>query len=568
MCGFCVVAGDRPADAEALERVLASRGPDGRGEVKDHGCWLLHRRLAIIDPTERSSQPFALADLDAHVAYNGEIYNFREVRNRLHGSWQTDGDTEVFSRALAGRTAMPQLLGMYAGALVEPGGITLTRDRFGIKPLYRTTAVPGGFACASQLRCLAELMPQRTVSTDAIASFLRFGSVLGTTMFDGIDEVSPGTTESWVGGALRDRQSLPPLMPSRDLAGTLRRSVARHLVADVDIAVLLSAGLDSAVVAMLAAETGARPVAVTVAAVQGRDESAEAAATARALGLEHVVVPTSEAQALESIGPFFDAMDQPSIDGFNTFLVTAAIKSLGIRVALSGLGSDELFGGYSSYRRCYLTHRLRHLPAPVLRRAVARGNANRNKIDDWVAARRDLGRLAAITREVFSEGEVERLCGRRFEPQLPPLDGADEVTRSEVWRYMSPMLLRDSDAFSMANSVELRVPFVDDEVAGSAFARPSRARALEGKKAVTDALGSELLHQIVRRPKTGFELPMRQWIDGPLADRLQEALEPGSPLSRHVDVNAARELAATGPWSRKWALVVLNEWLVRHGRTH
>lgn len=565
MCGFCVVAGDRPVNAEALERVLASRGPDGRGEVTVQGCWLLHRRLAIIDPTERSSQPFELGDLDAHVAFNGEIYNYRAVRERLPGSWQTDGDTEVFSRALAGRSTLPQLRGMYAGALVEPGRVTLARDRFGIKPLYRTTSAPDGFACASQLRCLAELMPKRKIAPHAVASFLRFGSVVGTTMFEGIDEVAPGTAETWEQGTLRDRRSLPPLETSDDLAGALRRSVARHLVADVDVALLLSAGLDSAVVALLAAETGARPVTVTVAAVQGRDESAEAAATARALGLEHVVVPTSEAQALEAIGPFFDAMDQPSIDGFNTFLVTAAIKSLGIRVALSGLGSDELFGGYSSYRRCYLTHRLRHLPAPVLRQAVARGNANRNKIDDWVAARGDLGRLAAITREVFSEGDVERLCGRRFDPPVPPLDGADEVTRSEVWRYMSPMLLRDSDAFSMANSVELRVPFVDDEVAGAAFARPSRARALQGKKAVTDALGSELLDRIVRRPKTGFELPMRQWIDGPLVDRVQHAMEPGSPLGRYVDLSAARELAATGPWSRKWALVVLNEWLQRHG---
>jgi len=565
MCGFCVSTGPRPPGATAIEAVLASRGPDGRGEVEDGNGWLLHRRLAVIDPSDRSAQPFVVPDGSGHVAYNGEIYNFRQLRDRLELATSTDGDTEVFAQVLSRSDRVPGLRGMYAGAMVKEGELRLTRDRFGIKPLYRVRTDSGHLAAGSQLRCLTSFQTSPTIDMNAVACFLQFGNVHGTTMFEGVTEVRPGTTEVWVGGELDSVVALPPAQGEGDLRAALEHSVQRHLVADVDIAVLLSAGLDSAVVALLAAQQGASPVAVTLAAVEGWDESGMAAETARRLGLRHEVVTTSEQEALEAVEGFLGSMDQPSIDGFNTYLVSRAVNRLGIRVALSGLGADELFGGYSSFRRAYRTYRLRNLPAPILRMAVKSQGANAAKVDQWVAARHDLGQLASITREVFSPDEVRRLCGRTFDPALPELPGADPVTRSEVWRYMSPMLLRDSDSASMASSVELRVPFLDDEVVAAALSRTPKKRALEGKHAVARAIGSPLLDEILARPKTGFELPMGRWIAGSLAPHLQRALDSRSALSEVVDVETARALCKAGPWSRGWALVVLNTWLEHNG---
>ncbi|NND02314.1 MAG: asparagine synthase (glutamine-hydrolyzing) [Acidimicrobiia bacterium] len=550
----------RPLDAEAVETILAARGPDGRGVVCDEHGWFLHRRLSIIDPSDESAQPFLGAPHGATALYNGELYNYRELRRELN-DLRTNGDTEVFSRLLAD-SDVSSIRGMYAGVCSTVDEVHLTRDRFGIKPLY-VADIRGSITVASQVRCFPKLTGCSNINPDAVASVLRFGSVVGTTMFEDVAEFQPGSTATYRHGKKIAERRLP-LPHGGELASALRNSVRRHLVADVPVAVLLSGGLDSAVVGKLAAEEGNEITAVTLSPGGEVDESDRARRTARHYGLNHVVKPVDLAGVGAVLDEFFDAMDQPSIDGLNTFLVSRALRDSGFKVALSGLGADELFGGYSSFRRVHATHAVRWLPRSVLSTVVGRSGGNPTKRDRWLDARRSLAELAAITREVFAPEEVDRLCGSSFEPEPVETGIDDAVIDSEVRRYMTPMLLRDADAFSMAASVELRVPFLDDEVVGAAIKRSSWSRAVRGKSAIAASLRDDYLRTVSREHKTGFRLPFDDWLKGDLRVRLDQALESGSPLSQFVDVAEARALTEQGPWSRRWVLVVVNEWISRH----
>lgn len=558
MCGFCVTAGfDRSrSDRSAIESVLDRRGPDGRGEWEAGDQWMLHKRLAIIDP-HASAQPMHLDD--SQLVYNGEIYNYEQL------ACDESGDTAVFGRALSDKR-LADLHGMYAGVIRKrDGSMVIARDRFGIKPLYYRNQLDG-FAVASQLRCFEYLSPRPAINPDGIASYLRFGSVVGTTMFRGVDEARPGSTlERSATGDLRTVGRLSNPSPA-DLAHALEDSVRRHLVSDVPVALLLSGGLDSAIIAALASRSSRPPTAVCLSVDDSTNEADRARRTADHYGLDLIIDRTSEIDIRSEIDGFFDAMDQPTIDGLNTYLVTSAVRRAGFKVALSGLGADELFGGYKVYRRAYFGHLLRHLPGAAIAPLMARSQVNQAKTERWLGARSDMAGLAGVSRELFAPAEIERMTGTTFEPApLSPLDGLDAIMQSELTRYMQPMLLRDADAFSMARSVEMRVPFLDDAVVGAALRRSAHERATKGKRSIAEALQDEYLTAVSRESKTGFTLPFGRWINGDLSEPLARALEGGSPLSKHVDVAEATTLADTP--SRQWALITLNEWLGRHDRT-
>lgn len=497
--------------------------------------------------------------------FNGEIYNFRELAADWNIAMRSDGDTEVFGVMLQSPGGVNHLKGMYAAANVGSGSVRLVRDRLGMKPLYRAVLPSGGFAAASQLRCFRHIPVDRGVDARAVASFLRFGCVQGCTIWRGVDEVPPGVVETWIGSDLTATESIAPVAAETDLVSALNRSIARHLVSDVDVAVCLSAGIDSSVLALLASRQGSHPRAVTVASQDAQDESEGARWIAAQLGLRHQIVEVEDGEMVSLIDSFFEAMDQPSIDGLNTFVISSAIQRMGIKVALSGLGADELFGGYPSFRRAYLTNLVRWLPPRVLESIVELTASNSDKTVDWVDARRHLGRLMSISRQLFSRAEVHRMCGLTWEPPLLPLPGADLAMRSEIWRYMSPMLLRDSDTFSMANSVEMRLPYLDDDVVSAAIARSTRDRALTGKKSIVRAVDSPVIDAISKQPKVGFSLPMDRWMNDSLGGRYLDALSPTSAVAQVLDVDEARKISETGPWSRRWALLVLNEWLTRNG---
>ena len=515
MCGFAGCINFKPRRPDQIEAVLAARGPDGRGLHEDDSTWLLHRRLSIIDPDARSDQPFVLPD-GSRLLYNGELYNFRAFEADLP-SRTTTGDTEVIAHLGDSPAHIARFRGMYAYALHRPDGtVHLVRDRFGIKPLY--FSVQGDrLMYASQLRCFADDPAPARISDQAVASFLRFGCVVTPTMFAGVFELAPGHHLRWRDGVILGIEPVAAdVTSSPGLAVALRRSVERHLVADVSTCVLLSGGLDSAVVAKLAAESAMpTPAALTLSVGGDLDELDRAQRTADAYGLELHPVAWSDDEVRELLDEFFASMDQPTIDGLNTFLVCRAVRDLGFKVALSGLGADELFGGYAVYRQVGAARLAAWLPTPLFRRALslAGQGLNRSKFERVVASRHDAAELGRISRELRTPALASQLAEAETHsgPRLPAI--GDPVMEGEIAHYLRPMLLRDADAFSMASSVELRVPFLDDEVYASALDRSQARRSLRGKRSIVHALEDPYLELVAGEPKTGFRLPMARFLD-------------------------------------------------------
>lgn len=540
MCGFAGCVNFHPSNPDAIEAVLASRGPDGRGLHVDDASWLLHRRLSIIDLDSRSDQPFELSD-GSRLLYNGELYNHRDFDAHIQRR-RTTGDTEVVAHLGDDPSHIARFRGMYAYGLHRPDGtVHLVRDRFGIKPLY--FAVHGDcLMYASQLRCFANDPVPASISKQASASFLRFGSVVAPTMFDGVFELAPGHHLRWRDGLILGIEPVAASSSEMDHLGpALRQSIERHLVADVPTCVLLSGGLDSAVIAKLAAESSMpTPAAVTLSVGGELDESERAQRTADTYGLDLHNVVWSNDDVTDLLDEFLGCMDQPTVDGLNSFLVCRAVRDLGYKVALSGLGADELFGGYAVYKQVGGAQLVSRLPTPVFRRllGVSGRGLNQTKFDRVVESRRDPSELGRVSRELRSPSAVREIIGvSPPQPAQVPII-ADPVMEGEFSQYMRPMLLRDSDAFSMASSVELRVPFLDDDVLAVALRRSTSDRAFRGKQSIVDALDDPYLQTVFDEPKTGFRLPMERWFD----------LEPRSDGQ---------------PWSVEWSDRVLDRWVAR-----
>ncbi|MGE0878003.1 MAG: asparagine synthase (glutamine-hydrolyzing) [Acidimicrobiia bacterium] len=596
MCGVIGAVGDvRPEVLAAVEQqcaALAHRGPDAQGIWHDDDAVLGHRRLSIIDLSTAANQPVHDRTARYALVFNGEIYNFRALAGSAASS-DTLSLLEPAGGPDGGRDGgVPnddllahhpdRLRGMFAYALWDrqEQRLLLARDRFGMKPLY-VSRHGSRLAFGSTAHATSIVAGRRpSPHPGALASFLRFGAVQGpATIFTGVEEIDPGTYATYSDGGLTTRRywryvdERPATGRAGDIRAVLQTSVAAHAISDQPLALFLSGGLDSAVIAALAAELDLDITAITL-AFPGttHDETTEAAITAKQLGLPHRIV--EHADTTPDFDAFFAAMDQPTVDGMNTYLVSAAAHTLGYRVALTGIGADELFGGYNNFRRIPALAALNALtPGPLGRRILERSGGNRGKAQELVEAGTKLPALHAELRSVFASDEVYRLTGHEFPTMAPPARAAglaDQISRLEVECYLRNTLLRDADVFAMAHSVEIRTPFVDHHVVRAARAIPGRHKLRFGKRVLADAVGGQRLQEIVRRPKTGFTVPYAQWLRGPLADRVDDLLN--GPLGETCDMNeVARHLAS---WRREetaairiWALVVLDAWLRRNAAT-
>jgi asparagine synthase (glutamine-hydrolysing) len=547
-----------PADPDqlaAMRERMASRGPDGAGLYIDPAgrMGLAHRRLAIIDLSAAASQPMASSDGRYQVVFNGEIYNYRALRDELlRGGYEfrTQSDTEVLLNLYArdGERMCESLRGMFAFALWDSKerSLFLARDPFGIKPLYVQDA-GGVFRFASQVGALlAAGVPEPEPA--GVVGFWVWGHVPEPwTLYRGIQSLEPGTWLRIGRDGHREKGDANTVRritcEAGELRGTLRDalldSVRHHLVADVPVGIFLSGGVDSAALAALAAEQGARLHAVTLAFDEYRDtpsdETALAAAVAKRFGLRHEVARVTRADFEEALDTFMAAMDQPSTDGLNAWLVARAAARAGLKVALSGLGGDELFGGYPSFRQL---PRLRRLARPVaalpaVGHAIRRAGAPllRGRVSEKYAGVLEYGatwegayllrRASCMPWELDQEGlapafvaeGLERLgASREQDPALDQLGDAHAVVSYlETTRYMRERLLRDADWAGMAHSVEIRVPLVDVPLARHVHAA-RRQGTTYGKRDLAAATRPALPEEVVRRDKTGFTVPVREWL--------------------------------------------------------
>jgi len=575
-------------DREELLRTrdaMAARGPDGAGAwtSSDGRVALASRRLAILDLTEAGAQPMASDDGRFHIVINGEIYNFAELRRELEAEgvrFRSHSDTEVVLALYAreGAAMLGRLRGMYGLAIWDgrDKSLLLARDPLGIKPLY--FAVEGGcLRFASQVKALeAGGAVSREVDPAGVAGFLLWGSVPEPlTIRRAVRALPAGhflVIQDGVLGEPRPHEAVAiPEMTPMSAEEAVEDSVTAHLVSDVPVAVFLSAGLDSGLIAALARRHLPEPPATftlsfDVLAGTARDEAPLAAEVARALGTRHIERRVGRADFPGLWRDALAAMDQPSIDGFNTFLVSRAAHEAGLKVVLSGLGGDEVFGSYPSFvdvprleRTARRTARVPGLAAawPALARLAAPG---RPKLAGLLRYGRTLSGAYFLRRGLFLPEELPAVMGRDaaaagLAGYDPVADGARALAAAnghapddwtavhelETSRYMRNQLLRDADWASMASSVELRVPFVDAwlrrRLAAHGF-EPARGR---GKAELVRRVAPELPAALFARPKAGFYIPVMEWLQP------EDAGASLGDQSRRLALRVLQELGVSAP---------------------
>ena len=627
-----------------MARAMEHRGPDEDGflinDPRAPGLALGMRRLSIIDLVG-GTQPIWNETQDIAVVMNGELYNYKEVRDRLvrHGhKFKTQSDTEILVHAWEewGEECLAEIRGMFALAIADfrkhytSGPVLfLGRDPLGIKPLYYTQG-PEGFAFASEVRTLrASGIAGGALSQDALTSYLLFGSVSEpVTMFQGVFSLPPGHRMLVY---VPDRRKIPRTHPwwdprrspaARDskrphnfgsavkqVRPLLQDAVRAHLIADVPVGLFLSSGLDSSAIAVLAAREHPGIQSFTLAFPGTEyDESEMTRRVAAHCGTQHKEVPLDGGAVVGRMEEVLGSLDQPSMDGVNTYFVSWAAREVGLKVALSGLGGDELFAGYPTFESVPKLEMLaaiaRFFPRGIrqVTRGWARGalgtSMTRDAAAKAAAAWGDSGRLPHayfFARALFAPEDLRALIEPRFRPSSIAADGttleptwmgwlqraADEARRMEPagavsWLemrcYMASTLLRDTDSVSMARSLEVRVPMLDTPLVEFICALPDKARRERGrqKALLVDALRELLPAEIVGRKKRTFTLPWEQWLRGQLRPKLEASFsEMAEPLREVVKSNGVRAvmqsfLAGKTTWSRPWAIFVLNEWCKRN----
>jgi asparagine synthase (glutamine-hydrolysing) len=599
-----------------MSGALAHRGPDSEGIEVDGPTGLAARRLAIID-LEHGDQPIADEEGRHRVVQNGEIYNYRALRRELEQAghrFATQSDTEVLVHLYEerGLDFAQALRGMFAIAVWDPGRqrLVLARDRFGIKPLYYREA-DGVFSFASELKALLEQPDfDRRIDLDAVESFLAFNSIPAPmTIFQGVRKLPAGHLLVHDG----DRASLIPYARPRpepagalrsepgnelaeELRDRLRDSVRAHLVADVPVGVLLSGGIDSAALTALAAQETSGAVSTFSIGFEEEsfDELDGARLVAERYGTDHheLVVRPDAATLLPRL---VEAFDEPFADSsaLPTYLVSE-LAAGSVKVALSGEGGDELFGGYYTYVADQLAARLGPAIRPV-RPLVERLPSSSAKASfDYRAKRFVRGaHLPPVERhhawkEIFSSDWRAELVDRRRDGVADPLDlyreryadtaGAEPLARLQdldLGIYLVDDLLVKTDRASMAHSLEARVPFCDPVVAELALALPTKlkVRGFAKKRLLRQAVAPLLPRAILRGRKRGFSIPLAAWLRGELEPFAREVLETDTlrrhgllrpePVQRLLDDHVSRR----EDLSRQiWGLMSLTLWMERYGR--
>ena len=576
----------------SLDRIR-HRGPDSRGEwsSSDGRTWLGHTRLAIVDLTEAGAQPMIDPVSGNVLSYNGEIYNHAEVRAALKaaqaGEWRGHSDTETLLVAYReqGRAVLDRVRGMFAFLLydAERKVLLAARDRLGIKPLYWMRH-DGGVLLSSEVR---PLLPYVTTlcSSETLAHYLTWGASPDAHPLPPEINLLPagGWMEIDAGGEISKGSYWPPKrIVAQPVAGAadrvralLERSVGEHLLADVPVAAFLSGGIDSTIIAALAAKAmgGGRLHTFSVGFPQQRqfDETALAERVAKQIGAVHMTVPVDEAECLSLVQEAVTAMDTPSLDAINTYIVAKKAANAGLRIALSGLGADELFGGYSTFTDVPKLRRLAMLPQPFRRGLALLGGRGR-RLSELPSG--DAGTLAMWRRRFFMNWEA-REAGMPeigLTPETPPegLDDFGRISWAELGGYMRHMLLRDADQMSMAVSLEMRVPFLDHELVEYALGLPAAAKTgfKRPKGLLIESCLDVLPTEVYDRPKMGFSLPMDAWMRGPLSDFMHAGLAHLREHNQIADVTINRLhrqfIAREVHWTRIWSLVVLGHYLKRH----
>lgn len=591
MCGIGGILSDDYSQ-EKLEKLLQRvqsrlqhRGPDDRGIYISTDCTaaLTHTRLSIIDLSPAGHQPMSTADGRYWITFNGEIYNFRELRHTLESQgehFHSQTDTEVILKLYQrlGADCVKHLRGMFGFAIWDDLEKTcfLARDPLGIKPLYYWQT-GSTLVFASELRAiLATRLPTMTLSMEGLYGYLVSGSVPEPhTLIEGIYCLAAGHWLHWQSGTITQSQYwqinfTPKAIDLPEAAHKVRHalldSIKHHFVSDVPVGIFLSGGIDSTAIVALASQTQTNQLRTYSIAFEEPDwnEGEISSKVAEKFSTDHTEYTITASLGRELFSQFLTAIDQPSIDGFNTFCVSQLAHKGGTKVVLSGLGGDEFFGGYHSFQQVpqmvRISSRLQTLHP--IRTGAGMGlenwaNSPRIKrLGDFLQQTPNSATAYRSFRGIFSHKEACAIAQRYLPDRvLPSRNGdnpflnlpslEDEVSLLEINGYMRNQLLRDSDVMSMAWGLELRVPLVDRVLLEAIASIPSSIRLAPGKQLLIQAI-PDLPSWVVNRPKRGFSFPFEKWMAGEWHDYFPD-----------IDGNKNIPLK---PWYRRWSLSILQYW--------
>lgn len=616
MCGIAGIVG--PAIPEGsiarMTVAIAHRGPDSDGYFVASDVQLGHRRLSIIDTSERGRQPMEDATGRYVLIHNGEIYNYQQLREEIDYPWRTGTDTEVILAAFAqwGPACLEHFAGMWGFAIWDKVDqrLFIARDRLGIKPVYLYHR-DGRLIFASEIRAiLASGLVRGKLDRRRLQSYLMYQTVYGHgSIVEDIVMLPPGHYALWEQGKLSVRSwwdiwdNASPAAQDMDAAqvrarirALLDQSIARRLVSDVPVGAFLSGGIDSSAVVALMAAASTQPVDTFSIVFDEKeyDEREWSDLIARKYNTRHHPILLKPTDFLDALPAALQAMDHPSGDGINSYVVSQVTRAQGVKVALSGLGGDELFAGYPVFTQLPAIRQkaLLKLPLPLrkllarLYGAVQSGRAADKKKAVLTLPSAQLEDIYKVFRTIYDEDDLRRLLGvegemvhpltgllahhadvRRALPQLSQIGGL------EIMTYTQSVLLRDADQMSMAHALEVRVPFFDHDLVAFVMGVPDTIkRGTYPKQLLVDALGDMLPPALVHRKKMGFVFPWEQWLRGELREFCQTRWTQFAQRSCIADPQAFQQIwtdfqAGKGPWlwTHIWLPVVLEDWLQRNG---
>jgi asparagine synthase (glutamine-hydrolysing) len=618
MCGITGIArfNQRERSEErvrAMNRCIAHRGPDAEGLWSNDLCVLGHRRLSIIDTTAQGNQPFHFDNDRLVVVFNGEIYNYLELKNELSAdfSFQTQTDTEVIIAAYLkwGITCVSHFFGMFAFALFdrENNRLMIARDRLGVKPLYYSQT-SDGLVFASEIRAILSTgLVEKKIAPSALCDYLRYQTVHApATMIEGVQMLMPGhimliTPENqsiqpyW--GTISHRTHVHPDVTKeevhRRVEDLLTSSVELRMRADVPFGAFLSGGIDSSIVVGLMSRISEHQVKTFSITFHEKefDEGPYSDLIAQKFRTDHTPIRLRANHFLELIPDALNAMDHPSGDGANTFVVSKVTREAGVKMALSGLGGDEVFAGYDVFKRMKaleqkawlnLAPKVLRKSAGALLRSIKPSVATEKLALALGSERIDPEHLYPLTRQILFEDDIQRLTNsstiienpvqklsaKVFSTDLPLLS---KVSVMEMETYMQNTLLRDADQMSMAHALEIRVPFLDHRLVEYVLGVSDAIKyPYTPKELLTAAVGDLIPREIIDRPKMGFTFPWALWMRNELntfCELQLQALEAVQALN-HAEVMALWKRFLNNDkhitWSRIWPLVVLGHWVKQH----
>lgn len=622
---MCGIAGafnwnNNSPDSSVLNRMnqaMQHRGPDGEGIWIKGPVGLVQRRLAIIDLSSNGLQPFHSFDKRYVLVFNGEIYNFLELKLKLAYPWKTNTDTEVLMAAWMewGIACLSHLKGMFAFAVYDnlTSDLFIVRDRLGIKPLYYSVIDDAVYFASEVRTLLATGVVSSLISKKGIVNYLRFQTVnTPRTIVDAINALSPGSyIHIRPGKYFKINRYWNPLDKAlswleQDLSASKAKSlvfealyaaVERRLTADVPFGAFLSGGIDStAIVALMSHIIPGRVNTFTVSFEDKEySEARFAAFVANKFKTNHNEIQLTPDDFLHDLPLALAALDHPSGDGPNTWVVSKATKNAGITMALSGLGGDELFAGYPHFRQLFKLQNqgwLNVLPLSArrsigellqkVRPSIATAKVAQALESEFI----DIESAYPTIRQVILDNQVADLLGTknlpvnraietmvqlRSDPRWEALPKFSKISVAEMNTYLLNVLLRDADQMSMAHALEVRVPFLDHELVELVLGIKDKVKyPNKPKQLLVDALGSLIPVEVWNRPKMGFTLPFASWMQGPLnafcTDRLKILYE-SDLFSKNAVLdqwNAFKKNDPRTSWSRLWTLVVLGDWIQRN----